>query len=224
MRESKAVNVLASLVILGAGGAGLLAWRGGLPPRLNPKPHAAVGQALARQALALLKPGGQITVITRDTTWFKNPASDVQLASFQRAIRKAGAVIGAIHALQADPISPVGVPSGDFFDFIRNTAPGNVIVSFMGPPLLSEAQRGQLGQSLPDIVAFCSGSLPERVDLRALFDQGLLRAAVVSRRPRSALKPTTLQEWFDRSYVAVTAANLNDLPAPTSAPGEGRTP
>lgn len=224
MRDSQAVNVVAGLVTVGALAAGLVAWRGGLPPRLNPKPHQAVGQIMAGQALGLLKAGGQITVIRRDTTAFENPATEAQLASFQKAIRKAHAALGSIRALQVDALRPVEVPPGDFLELIRSAPPGSVIVSFMGPPLLSEAQRRQLGEIKPAIVAFCSGSLRDRVDLRALFAQGLLHAAVVSRPHLAGGTPASLQQWFDQSYVAVTAANLDDLPAPADAPRNSLSP
>jgi hypothetical protein len=168
---------------------------------------------MARQALEFMQPGGRITVITRDTTAFKNPAADLQLASFKRAVSQAHGTMGSVIALQVDPLRPVEVPSGDFQDLIRATPQGSVIVSFMGPPLLSEAQRNQLGEIKPAIVAFCSGSLPQRVDLRPLFEQGLLKAAVISKPSPAPAdpSPSSLQGWFDRYFTVVTAANAAAL-------------
>jgi hypothetical protein len=86
----------------------------------------------------------------------------------------------------------------------------------MGPPLLSEPQRSQLGAARAGVVAFCSGSLPDRVDLRALFEQGLLQAAVVTNRnsPKAGPQPTSLQDCFDRSFLVITASNVAMLPTP----------
>jgi hypothetical protein len=224
MRDSKAVNLVAGLVTLGAAAAMALSLRGGLRPHFNPKPHEAAGWMMARQALGLLKPGGRITVITRDTAAFKNPATDIQLASFRQAVRKAHATIGAIRVLQVDPLRLVEVPPGDFLELLRHTPKESVIVSFMGPPLLSEAQTKQLGAARPGIVAFCSGGLPDQVDLRWWFEQGLLQAAVVSRRNPIATRPRDLQGWFDQSFVAVTTANDPNLSARGNPQADLRSP
>jgi hypothetical protein len=213
MRDSNAVNVIAGLVVLGASAAILISLRGGFPPRPNPKPHQAAGWMMARQALGLLKPGGQIIIVTRDTTAFKNPATEIQLASFKKELRKTRAVIGSIRAIQIDPLKPVEAPPGDFFELIRHTPAENVIVSLMGPPLLSETQAGQLGAAKPGIVAFCSGSLPDQLDLRWFFERGLLQAAVVSRPNPVASQPKDLQGSFDRSFFAVTTADDPNLAA-----------
>src|SRR5262245_4069852 len=171
MRNSKVIGTIACTATLAAWGSLLLVLHGGFGPSINPKPHEATGWMLAQQALTLLKPGGQIIVIARDTAAFKNPASDIQLASFKKTIRTAHATVVSVHALQVDPLRPVEVPPGDFFELIKAAPKGSVIVSFMGPPLLSEAQRTRLPESKPVIVAFCSGSLPERIDLQTLFNQ-----------------------------------------------------
>ena len=190
------------------------------PPSTHRKLHAAVGKAIAREAVSLLGHGGQITVIARDTETFKQPAAEIQLNSFKEEIRRSNATIGAAQFLQVDPLRPVEVPPGDFFELIRKAPVRNVIVSFMGPPLLSEEQRGQLGTVKPRVVAFCPGSVAGSIDLRALFDQQLLHAAVVSRRNSGRSPPGDkgLADSFDRLYMSVTAANLASLPDPTESP------
>lgn len=200
----------ATLVTLGAIAVIGVELQGGLPPRFNSKPHEAAGWFLAQQALGLLQPGGRVIVITRDTTAFNNPATDVQLDSFRKALRRAHATLGRIHLLQVDPLRPVEVPSGDFVELIRATPKGSVIVSFMGPPVLTEGQRRQLGDIKPAIIAFCPGELPELVDLRVLFAQGLLQAAVISRTQGIAAgsPPHDMQGWFDQEFVAITASNV----------------
>jgi hypothetical protein len=213
MLESKVLGVAAGLVTVAAWAALWVANQGGFGPTINSKPHEASGWMLARQALELLQPGAPLVVITRDTTAFKNPASDFQLAGFKNTLRQAGVTISKLQALQVDPLRPVEVPPGDFFELIRNTPKGGVIVSFMGPPLLSELQRKQLGEVKPSILAFCSGSLADSVDLRTLFDQGLLQRAIVSRTNvlRAPDASPDLQRWFDQSFVVITASNHASL-------------
>lgn len=216
MRESKVISALAGVALVGAWG--LIYFTGhSVIPGLNPKPHEAAGRVLAEQALALLKPGGQVLVIARDTGTFKNPASDILLESFQKTIERAHASIGKLEKLQVDPLRPVEVPAGDFFELIRKTPKGSVIVSLMGPPFLSEPQRKQLTEINPAIVAFCSGSLAEQADLHGLFDEGLLQAAVVSRHSplSTTASPTDQRGWFDQWFIAVTPANAGTIPLQT---------
>src|ERR1044071_2925140 len=218
MRDSKAIGAIAGLAIVGAWSAIYFSSHGGFGPTINAKPHEAAGQVLAQQALTLLKPGGQVTVIARDTAAFKNPASDLLLGSLRKTLRQGRAPV-ALQLLQVDPLRPVEVPTGDFFELIRKTPKGSVIVSLMGPPLLSETQRKQLGEINPGIVAFCSGSLTEQVDLRTLFDQGLLNAAVVSRQTpvRGSLSPGDLRGCFDQWFLAVTSATASSIPLQTQS-------
>jgi hypothetical protein len=222
MRESKTVCIAAGLVSLGAWATLWIIARGGFGPSFDPRPHEATGWVMARQTLSLLKPGGQVIVISRDTTAFRNPASDIQLESFRKTLRGGGVNISKVQALQIDPLRPIEVPGGDFFELIRTTPKGGVIVSFMGPPLLSEIQRKQIGEVQPSIVAFCPGSLSENVDLRALFDQGLVHAAVVSRGrgPKPPSPSKDMQGSFDEFFLAVTSANAASLSSKRAGPGD----
>lgn len=184
-----------------------LSLHGGLEPSVDTRVHEESGRLLAQEALACLDSSGDITVIARDTGTFKNPATDIQLAAFSHVVAKAHATL---HAIQVDPLRPLSVPSSDFCEIIRNTPEGSVIVSFMGPPQLTAAERARLGEARPAIVAFCSGSLPEAQGLRTLFEQGLLRVAVVDRRGTQASKEGN---GVEPSFVALAATNLATLTA-----------
>jgi hypothetical protein len=117
--------------------------------------------------------------------------------------------------LEVDPLRPIAVPASEFCEVIRNTPEGSVIVSFMGPPLLTQAERSRLGDIKPAIVAFCSGSLPELVDLPSLFQQGLLKAAVVDRRGVEWPAPGTAnrRDYSQQSFLTLTATNLSEVSA-----------
>ncbi len=207
MRDSKAIQGAATAVTLGAVLVMGFTWRGTVSPGIQPEPHRASGWVLARQARSMLGPGGRLVVLTRDTAEYKNPASDLQLEAFKRELCKPLCAAMIVQPLQLDPLRPVQAPSGDYLEWIRKLPSGSVLVSFVGPPVLNAEQRRQLGQINPAILAFCPGNWPERVDLRWLFEQGLLRAAVVS-RPQSAAtaKPKGLQAWFDRDFALITSA------------------
>ena len=216
MRDNRAIQTIACSAILGSVATIYFSTSGGFGPGIYRAPHEATGLVMAQHALALLKPGAHLVVIARDTTAFKNPASDIQLASFQREVARVKVAISSVHRLQIDPLRPVEVPAGDFFELLRKTAPGDVIVSFMGPPLLTEAQCSQLGEGRPAVVAFCSGSTADLVDLRALFQLGLLQAAVVPKRnvATGSPKSSTLRDCFDRSFLLITTSNLAMLSTP----------
>jgi hypothetical protein len=64
-------------------------------------------------------------------------------------------------------------------------------------------------------VAVCTGDLPRRVDLKRLFEQKLLHAAVISRSAVASTPPASKrpQDWFDYLFEVVTPANLSELPA-----------
>ncbi len=216
--RSKVIGTLAALATLAAWVAIFLSLHGGLGPRIDSRPHEATGWVMAQEALARLQPSGQITVITRDTSAFKNPATDIQMASFKKALGQSHATIRSVYALQVDPLRPVEVPAGDFYGILKKTPKGSVIVSFMGPPMLTASQCAQLGENKPAVVAFCAGNLPALVDLRSLFEQDVLQAAVVD-RPAGRVPGSgrgNLRACFDQSYQVITAANLGDLPAPVA--------
>lgn len=208
MSRPSSREILGALAGLGALLLMILTWSQ-LPPRIDRQTHAAIGQALGREALHLLGPGGGVTIITRDTTAFPQPAIDILLESFKREVSRANGRIAATRLIQADPIRPAEVPPGDFFELIQRSSTGDVIVSLLGPPIFSEDQRQRLRQIKPRIVAFCSGNLAENLNLGPFFEAGLLHAAVIS-RPLSALgreQPMGANR-FDQLYKTVRARDL----------------
>jgi hypothetical protein len=217
MRDNKVVGTAAAIVALGSALTIVLSVSGGFGPTFDSAPHEAAGRVLARQTLSLLKPGGRIDVIARDTLTFQTPASEVQFAAFRKELSKAGAKIDSVQSIAINPSKPLVVPGDDFFRCIRSATNGSVIVSLMGPPILTEGQIAQLGQIKPAIVAFCPGPVRDQADLRGLFAQGLLKAAVVT-RPHAAIArgpAKSEQEAFDRQFVEVTPANLAALSSPS---------
>jgi hypothetical protein len=210
MRDNKVIATAAGVVALGSALGLFVSLSGGFGPPIDRAVPEALGRALARQTLRFLKPGGKVTVITRDTATFQNPASDFQLAGFRQVLDKAGVAIGSVQALQIDPLRPSKAPPGDFLQWIKQGAKGDVLVSFMGPPMLNEAQLAQLGEVKPSIVAFCSGPVRAQADLAGLFARRLLQAAIVS-RPGAVPKSQSgmsEQELFNRQFAEVTPENV----------------
>jgi hypothetical protein len=212
MHNFRFTEKLSLLVILGAlTGAGVAS--GHWPPRPDSGLHKAIGLRLARQALDLCGATGQILVITRDTEAFPQPALELLLSSFQREVKRASGKPAALRRLQVDPLRPLEIPAGDFLELLRRGQAGQVLVSLLGPPLLSEEQWSQARPIKPKIVAFCPGSFVETMDLGRLFDSGFLHAAVVS---RPVVAETTVNtghspRTLDQLYMTVTTLDRSQL-------------
>ena len=195
------------------------------PPKVDPRPHLALGQALAEEAIKLAGNGGRITLITWDLSTLKNPAAEEQVKGFHRTLRKANLTLVTTNVFKLDPLRLIRVPAGDFLDVIRKQSEGDVIASFLGPPLLTREQRAKLGDKKPRIVAVCSGGMPRQIDLKELFAQNLLQVAIIN-RPLPGPNPSSddLREWFDSLYQVVTAANLSALPGVTNVIAQDKSP
>jgi hypothetical protein len=206
MRNSTSTNLLAVLTA-GAALVAIVLSCCEFGPPVDRKLHAQIGRTLAKEALSLARPGGQITVITRDTESFPQPALDILLKSFHREVRRAGDIPVATQSLQLDPLRPVEVPPGDFYELIRRSTVERIIVSLLGPPVLTKEQRRALGPVRPKIVAICFGNLAETLDLRECFNAGLLHIALVNRRasPGTGDLPPSRPSTFDQLYSIVRA-------------------
>ncbi len=218
MRTRASTSVLSAAVVL-ASLTAIWAATSGLPPRVEPRIHEEIGRALAQEAARLLGPGGRVTVLARDTSTFKQPAIDIALGSFTRELKKSGAKDPVVQALQVDPLRPLQVPAGDLHELLRRGAVGDVVVSFMGAPLLSDEQRGSLGAVKPKVVAFCPGGIFGIQELKALGGQGLLHASVVS-RPAKVGMPAAAgpgREPFDALYERLDSAALGGPANPGTA-------
>jgi hypothetical protein len=215
MRKEKVKTIAATLTSLGAL-LFLYVAVYGTAPKVDPRPHLALGQALAEEAGKLLGNGGRITVIARSTDVFQNPAADIQMKGFYRSIKKAKLPLAATNVVSLNPITLVRVPPGNAYEVLRKQSEGDVVVSFLGPPVVSREQWPKLAKAQPRIVAVCSGAMPWQMNLKELFDQNLLHVAVISRPSPAARAPKSgvLRIWFDHFYQVITPANLSDLPLP----------
>jgi hypothetical protein len=219
MKNDKATNVVAGLTIV-ASWAFLTSPYIAFPPGINRGSQQALGQVLAEEAVKLLGNGGKITVITRDTTTYKNPSTDAQLRGFRDTLKQARVTVASTIALPLNPISLVYAPPGDFLRTMKKLTDADVIVSFMGPAGLNETQIAALGEKRPKVVALCTGTMPQRVNLKQLFDQKLLHAVVLNREHPLPGPPSseTPRAWFERLYQLATPTNFVEAPLPDPRP------
>ena len=174
----------------------------GPSPRTDTGIDREVGRSLAQEALRLLGPGGRVTILMRDTSAYRQPASDTVAAALERELHKGGAIIAARQLLAVDPLRPPQVPPGDFFELLRHGATGDVIISLLGPPSVSEEQRVALGTIKPKVVAFCPGGMGNYISLPLLAEAGLLHGGVMA-RPVTRTEPggRAAPETFESLYV-----------------------
>jgi hypothetical protein len=146
---------------------------------------------------------------------FQHPGAEIQLVAFHRALRQAKLTVAATNWIKLNPLYLRRVPPGDFADILRKQSDADVIVSLLGPPLLGAEHKARIGEKHPRVVAVCPGDLPLYFNLKPLFADNLLHAAIISRRsPGPAPQSENLSQWFDHFFQWITAQNLADLPEP----------
>jgi len=189
-------------------------------PIINPKPFEALGQTAAEEAHKWIGNGGRVALISRDTRLFPSPHMDYMRGAFLKYLRQLKISVLATNLLKEDPLRAARVPPADYQELLQKLTDKDVIVSFLGPPILSPEQKKKLPEKGPKVVALCTGSVPRQVNLKELFAENLLQTAIISRpNPETVLpKNGNLRTWFDHFYLIVTSANLNDLPGPADTP------
>ena len=211
--HARKIKIVASILAI-ATAAGILCFRYLKPlPAVEPRPHLALGEALAAQAVKAIGPGGRITLIAPDVVAFKHPGAEVQLTAFHRTLREAKLSVAATNWIKLNPLYLRRVPPADFAELLRKQSDGDVVVSLIGPPLLTAEQKARLGEKRPRVVAVCSGDLPLHFNLKSLFADNLLYAAIINRRGSGATPQSeNLSQWFEHFFQWITAENQADLP------------
>lgn len=210
MRNHPAINAVA---LITTAASAIVTWLITTPRLSQPdaRLQTELGRTLAQQAVLLGSASGKIVVVLRDTDAFPNPATDSVLVGFTKELQRAGRPSPVLQRMQNDPLRPLQIPGGDFAELIRKGAPGDVIVSFMGPPNLSPEKRGMLGPVQAKVIAFCPGSIPEQVDLRQLADAGLLHGAILNRPStgNGAMSSRPRPDSFDDLYQFSSHSQLS---------------
>ena len=189
------------------------------PPRIDRRPHEALGRTLAREAVKLREGNGRVFLIARDTRMFRNPASDVQLKSFFSALKQSGVMVAATNWIKLDPLRVVSVPAGDFVQMMKKGSDQDVVVSFLGAPVLEPEQFSKLPAKPPKVIAVCTGGPSSQLNARRSFEQKLLSVAVLSRKDVPPGSPTSAdsQTWFDYLFTLATPVNLSEIANPSPA-------
>jgi hypothetical protein len=213
MNANTAKTLLSLLVIAGCAGLALYLVRGP-GPGFDPAPHRAIGKALADEALAL-GGDGRIVLIARDVSAIPNPASTEEIKAVAEALRQKGRPITQTNLTRVDPLRVLRYPPADYAELLRRLNDNDTIISLLGPPDFNDAQLLRIGEKRPKILALCTGTMPQQLNLKRLFDDQLLHAAIVSRSeltngyPVAAAADTS----FESLYAVIGTNNLSALKA-----------
>lgn len=192
----------------------------GPAPRIDARAHIGMGNVLAEQAAKSLGSGGHIVLVVPDTSVFRWPGPEAQLKAFHRALRKANVSVGMTNVVKLDPGRLVRVNAEDFFNWLHKLSEADVVVSLLGPPILTAEQRAKLAGRHARVIAVCAGEMPKQVNLPALFDDNLLHVAIVSRPVPSIGLPQTddPKVWFDHFYEVASSKSALDALWPVHGP------
>jgi hypothetical protein len=211
MNANTAKTLVSLLVIAGSAAAAFYLVKGP-GPAFDPAPHRAIGKALADQAIAL-DSGGKIVLLARDVSLIPNPASTEEIKAVAEALHQKGHPLTQTNLSKVDPLRVLRYPPGDYAEILRKLNDNDIVISLLGPPEFTDAQLLRIGEKRPKIVALCTGSMPDQLDMKKLFDDQLLHAAVVSRSQLTNGYPVAAatENSFDALYAVIGTNNLTAL-------------
>lgn len=207
------IKIVVSLLLMLVAAA-LLASRYYFPtPKIESRAHAGIGEALAER-VRQLGGKGRVVLIAPDTSAGKFPGAAIQLRTFHAALRRANLSVAMTNVVRLDPNRLLRAPPGDFANLLKKFTEADVVVSLLGPPVLNGDQKARVGEKHPKIIAVCTGDLPRQVNLKPIFAEQFLHAAIISRPGVGLTTPASESpaDWFQHYFLWVTPQNVTDLP------------
>ena len=182
------------------------------------------GAALALAAIDTVADHGQIVVVTYFVNQSGTPNAvwlETQLDGFQNVLRShPGVVVAATERVELGLAPEEAVAKGmdtasSYLALVTKYPNADAFVLLTDAPGLSPEDLNRLPKRLPKVVTLAN--IVGVPNLRRLFEAGVLHAAILPRweQPAEIVKPRTPAEWFARSFLIVTPANIDVLPNPS---------
>ncbi len=190
-------------------------------PRSSIRPYEALGYGMAMEVIETSSgQPSQIVIVDDFQQHTESRAFQKQMSLFHETLQKEPAV--RILATETLPQQPPydsqqgahftslrgfgeGMPSEIYFRILKDHPEASVIVSFIGPPILTEEEFAQLPQRLPRMIAYCS----HESGLKQHFADRILFQAVVPKKPFPKGKPPrSIENTFQFYYKVVTARDV----------------
>jgi len=211
LARSRILVALVAVILLGVAVRSLFKQLQG-PSLFMGKRYALVGRIVAGETARLLDKTGQIVVVGFD---YRGKPEQVvtETDAFLQEIKKQGITVAGTE-LQ-DPVAlkqgEKMLPGDTYLALLQKYPSVDAIVSFVGPPQLSDAQMAELGPKVPKCVAVSLYSFAGR----RLFHDRIIQVAVLPRfQPLgpNVPEPKSDQEWFDQNFQVVHVEDASKLP------------
>lgn len=169
---------------------------------------AALGEVMAKATAQLLGGKGTAVLVVPEPDPSQPNPYDATLAAFRPALTAAGVQITGVETVKL----PGFVMSGSapfsaqkFSELMQKDAAADVLVSFIGAPILTADQLAQLPSPHPKVVSVATYNPPTR----DLFAQKIFYLAAVPKPGADAAAPAPAdpQACFDAGYQLVTPEN-----------------
>ena len=182
-------------------------------PKVNLKPFENLGYVVAEETAKLLNNQGRVLVVSEVFEAMKSPNTEAQIKGFKAGLAKSGGVqlkeVKEFKRPLAD--DPQHWPEGQAARFVNMGDTATATVLFVSLPQdLSKEDIAALKENKNKLILVC-GQSPA---LKMLLKEGAVQLAIVNRFPPKATPAgsETPREWFDRVYMAVTPATMDQLP------------
>ena len=213
MKLGRRMMAVVSIVVIAASAMVIALRQFNRNDTVNLDPFAVAGEVMADETRALLGGRGQVVVVTCDTAKAAMPIATAQQKAFQEQLKRQGGItVAAVEALQVNPSPGMAVWSGtQYRQLLERHAGVDAIISFLGPPLFTEAEINHLPAKLPRGLVIGGGSPGQ--PLRGLFERGVIQVAVVPRLtpPVSGSAPPTGPEQFAQQFQVVRTDTAGTL-------------
>ena len=209
----------ALVALLGVSLLGLTAC--GRKPALvqNTAPQNALGEIVGEEAARLAGPGAKVLVLAPTASDPAGMSIEPVLKSFAAALAKHGNVTIAaterVKARMSDP-SPTReeLTAAQLDKLVRGAAGASAVVSFVGFPVLAEAEIAELKKRNLKFVAIYTAGPQAGPHYKKLLEARVLDVAILPRMelpPAAAQIPTKPRDFFDRNYQLATPETAAQL-------------
>ena len=211
------VNIIAVMVIVIVVGSFFVPKHKpiGHKPNITQGLHEAIARRAALETGELLGHKGKIVVVALDKGSPPIPSAEEEFTAFIQALGQTGeVVVVSVKRVDTELIRKTvdnqffGMPYDVYLDVLAGYPNVDAIVSFLGGPLLTDAELATLPKNRPRFVAV--QGLGFGGNLKKLFEKDVIQLAIMFQYDIPTPKTTSSasgQEVFDRGYVVVKTSN-----------------
>ena len=182
------------------------------PKKIDLRRYRALGYGMAIETSKLLHDQGQIIVVSFDRSAPVMKPFQIEMDTFYSTIKKeTHLTVLREETAPTTAIAAAGIgmsmDSKIYKKLIAENPKISAIVSFLGPPRLTDEEFNQLPTELPKVVAYTAN--PH--GLKRIFGDQLIHVAIANAFPPQKSKPgKKLQDLFNFYYKVITEKDAAD--------------